>query len=400
MKKIDEIRIGDAMNRRLSSLEASGERRARIRARIERERQTDAPGRGRRFPGRLAFALASVLALSGIAMAAGIGLFEMYGGIDERMANLNRRVQKESRETVVIETEELGRTEAAIDDVYYDGQTLIASLRIDGGVRVEARIPTGEEMEGAHPGEYLDTVMWTNWVIRTGDSESAAVCEAFNEAVKNGEPAGLAFYFIESSWDGRTDDGVDLGGCSVNDQYSTPEAQYEICEFGYPLPEEAQNRERLDFGIGLRKRTTYYLFDGGQMYVKTIMEDAGWMQASVRRSETQSGRYSGGGTCRGLQVQAEGEMSAASGSVMLTTGRDLFDQRHVYAIYADGQRLDLNYMQISEDGHSVTVTFYAMGLDELPEKLDVYLLYKGEDSFYSHEENLRRSDVIHLESVK
>ena len=136
------------------------------------------------------------------------------------------------------------------------------------------------------------------------------------------------------------------------------------------------------------------------MYVKTIMEDAGWMQASVRRSETQSGRYSGGGTCRGLQVQAEGEMSAASGSVMLTTGRDLFDQRHVYAIYADGQRLDLNYMQISEDGHSVTVTFYAMGLDELPEKLDVYLLYKGEDSFYSHEENLRRSDVIHLESVK
>lgn len=397
MKKADEIRIGGAMNRRLSALEASAERRARIRQRIEREEEPEVK---RKLTIGMAFALIAVLALSGAAVAERVGLFELYGGVNERLANLNRQVQSESRETVVIETEEIGRTEAAIDDVYYDGQTLIASVRIDGGVRLEERTPTAGEMQGAQQDEYLDVAGQLLWVLREGGAESAGMCEEFIRKMERGENAGLVLHIIERNWDERTDDGVDLGGCSVNDQYSTPEAQYEICEFGYPLPEEVQNRDQLNFSMGLRKHTTCYLFDGGQLYVKTTMQDVGEMRASVRRSETKSGLYAGGGTCRGLQVQAEGEMSAASGSLTLTADRDLFDQRAVYAIYGDGQRLDMNGGRISEDGRSVTWTFYALGFDELPEKLDVYLLYKGEDSFYSHEENLRRSDVIRMEKVQ
>ena len=41
MKKADEICIREAMNRRLSSLEANTGRRARIRQRIEREEEPE-----------------------------------------------------------------------------------------------------------------------------------------------------------------------------------------------------------------------------------------------------------------------------------------------------------------------------------------------------------------------
>ena len=82
MRKTEEMCVREAMDRRLSSLEASALRRARIRQRIEREEEPEVK---RKLTIGMAFALIAALALGGAAVAAGLCGWLWWGNVTPQL---------------------------------------------------------------------------------------------------------------------------------------------------------------------------------------------------------------------------------------------------------------------------------------------------------------------------
>ena len=142
---INEKDIQDRVNRRLSGLAASEQRRMRIRTAINAEREEAQPMK-RTISKTLVFAIVAVMLMATVAIAEHFNLFNFFGAHDERYNAVAPHATLTVSEPALVEHPELGTATASIDSAYFDGLSLNLAYRITQGQKVEEYTPTEMEL--------------------------------------------------------------------------------------------------------------------------------------------------------------------------------------------------------------------------------------------------------------
>ena len=334
MMKLDEHEVRGAVDRRLSALEASADRRRAIRLRIgEKE-----PVVKKKLTAGVIAALALMLALTGAALAAGIiNLFEYFGKNDRRLAVLADSAVLETQKPQAVETDALGTTVGVIHNAYYDGQSLLVAYSIANGSRVEPFTPT-EEMLASSEMERIEYVP----VAETPEEEK--IIGDFVRAKEKEEQCGLKMVSV------------------------------------YPADHSYGNGIDLQAWMELREQTTYLWFDGSQTWViRGEHRAAGEMVATVARSETVTRCFDGEGEYNGIPLQVKAQVSAVRGEVVITGSgafSKLEDGHYDFELYdSQGKRYSLASMAVSIPDEA-TLSFFGSG--ELPDELYVIICIEDE----------------------
>ena len=369
MMKLDEHGVRGAMDRRLSALESTADRRRAIRLRAGEEK----PFVKKKLTAGVVAVLALMLALTGAALAAGImNLFEYFGRNDRRLAVLADSAVLETQRPQTVETEALGTTVGVIRNAYYDGQSLLVAYSIANGSRVEPFTPT-EEMPAGAEMERIE------YVPGAETPEEETIIGNFVRAKERGEPCGLKLVSVYPA-DHSYGNGVDLEAWTEQEETAQDGSRYMLREYETPLPEAVQNLDVLEVRMDLREQTTYLWFDGEQTWViRGEHRKAGAMTAAVARSEAVSRCFAGAGEVNGIPVQVSAQVSAVRGELVMT-GAGAFPKpengRYDFELY-DGQgnryRLASAVVNSPDD---VTLSFFGSG--ELPGELSIVICIENE----------------------
>lgn len=369
MMKFDEREIRAAMDRRLSALEASEDRRRAIRLRIGEEE----PVVKRKLTVSAALALALIMTLTGVALAAGIvNLFEYFGKEDERLAMVADRAVLETQKPESVETETLGRTVGTIHNAYYDGQTLLVAYSMENARRIEAYMPDEEELKSTDMEQIV-------YMPSAQSNEEERIINEYADKVKAGEPCGLVIYSVYTT-DHSYANGVDLGPATEMENDGTDGVRYMLREYETPLPEAIQNQDFLMVEMPLNEHTTRIWFDGKATWVAhENTRDAGKLSAAVVRTEADNLRFSGVGEYEGVEVQARATLSAVRGEVILS-GTAAFPERenghYDFEIYDGlGNRYRPSSMTVNHPDE-ICISFNGNGV--LPEELSLVICIESE----------------------
>ena len=370
--RVDDKGIRAAMDSRLSALDASAGRRERIRQRIHQEEEIIVR---KKITASTLLAIVVLLVLAGVALAAGLNLFEYFGQQDTRLAQLAPETILATELPQTVESSTLGTTVASINSAYYDGQSLLVAYSIQNGARTERFVPTEEQLAQMTK---LDNV---GGFAVSNEKEQLVMAE-FIEARKNGTPYGIVRYSVSPSDHTVTDDGIDLPPAQEM-QESTPEGgQYMLREYENPLPDAVQNREHLKIQIRLFQSASYLYFDGKDCYMlPSEIQDAGAMTATVRRADAKTRHFEGEGTFGGVKIRVEADASAVHAQITISADADVFLPLHEDSWYDLDVRDALgNVLRTAEFGSIDTRTIQAAleGTGVLPDSLTVYILVASE----------------------
>ena len=238
---INEKEGQDRLNRRLSGLNASEQRRMRIRTAINAAKEEAQPMK-RPVSKTLVFAIVAVMLMATVAIAEHFNLFNFFGVHDERYNAVAPHATLTVTEPALVAHPHLGEVKASIDRAYFDGLSLNLAYRIENHSRVEAFIPTADELAAMQPDEPLIIAL-------VGNEPGLEIYEAYHEAVASGTPFGYRQYTVYPSDHTVTDDGVDIPPYSVMEVYDENSAYCEMREFETPLPAELSNRKELNVSI-------------------------------------------------------------------------------------------------------------------------------------------------------
>ena len=316
-------------------------------------------------------AIIAAVALSGVALAIGVNLFEYFGKHDERLAQLAPQAGLATQMPESVETAALGTTKAAFNSAYYDGESLIAAFTLENAKRFEAFEPSEEmlaQMEKADPLYYA--------IPYDENVPGSEVVEAYYRAVEEGKPAGIACYSVYPSDHCTTGDGIDLPPWTEQTDTLPDGSKLFLREFEGPLPEEARNRESLDLHIRLRQMSSYYYFDGSSHYeLYETQQSAGEISTTVKRTDAVFKSFTGSGEYNASALTAELEISAVRATVNLTAAEAVFADPGAHcwhdALLIDENGTILRTEETSFSGNKAAITFRGSG--SLPERLTLYV---------------------------
>lgn len=335
-------------------------------------------------------ALVMLFALSGVALAAGLNLFEHFGKTDLRLKRIAPQTALEKQSPVTVNTVTLGTTTAAITNAYYDGHSLLVAYSIESSTRTERFTPTDALLQQMTK---LDTP--AIWAAET-DEEAALIAE-YTAALERGTPFGLARCTVSPSDHTYTDDGVDLPPAS-----EMQDNGYFLREYESPLPADAQNHDCIAISIALHQENSYLWFDGKDCYtLYTSQPDTAAMTATVWNAGTQTATFSANATYNNMPVQIRAVASAVQTQITLTTAGDAFvslpeDSWYDLVVY-DEQGQKLRMQEILAITPS-SLSFALGGTGTLPEALQVYLLVEKEGN-WSRQEALSRTQPYLLSRI-
>lgn len=367
--RIDEKEIKDAMNRRLSSLDSSINRRDRIHQLAMKEEE---PIMKKKVTAGLVFAIVAVLALTGAALALGVNLFEYFSERDARYAQIAPQAELATQSPITIASQPLGTTNATIQNAYYDGKSLLVGYSIENSTRIEAFAPTDAQLANM---QLDDTIS-----IPGVDIQSDVLTEYY-ESVKNGTPFGYVLYSVYPSDHTETDDGFDLPPMTETEEVSSSGARYVIREYENPLPQEVQDRDELNIQIRLWQSISYHYFDGTDYYFLTDRNEADAMTANIKRADEQEKQFEGSGAYNGIAVSANASASSVHASLTITGNADSFqplaEDSWYYVVLMDesGNSLMCSGVDASEPD-TLTATFEGTG--KTPGQLTAYILICSE----------------------
>lgn len=316
-------------------------------------------------------AIAAVIALSSVALAVGINLFDHFGKHDARLAQLAAQAELVTSKPESIETEALGTTKAAFNSAYYDGENLIAAYTLENAKRYEAFEPTADMLERM---EKVDPLYFT--VPYEENAPGIEAYSAYQLAVNEGKAAGLACYSVYPSDHCTTGDGIDLPVSTGQDDTLPDGSSIMLLEFENPLPIEAQNQESLDLHVRLWQMTSYYYFDGKDHYeLYETAQSAGEMTTDVKRTDAVFKEFTGNGEYGGAEINAELRISAVRATLNLSANASVFadpgDHCWYDALLVDenGEILRTEDVDFSETGAAISFR----GSGTLPEQLTLYI---------------------------
>ena len=370
--RIDYNGIRDAIDSRLSALDASAGRRERIRQRIHHEEGIVVR---KKITTSMVFVFVALLALAGVALAAGLNLFEYFGKQDARLAEIAPAAILATESPQTVESSKLGTTVASINSAYYDGQSLLVAYSIKNDSRTERFTPTDDQLTQMTKLDNIGGYEVTN-------EEEQHIMDEFIEAQKNGKPYGIVRYSVYPSDHTETDDGIDLPPAQEMQEASPEGKQYMLREYENPLPEEVQNRDYLNIKIRLYQSVNFLYFDGKDCYMlPSESQDAGAMTATVRRADAKTRHFEGEGTYNGIKVHVEADASAVHAQITISADTDVFFPLHEDSWYELAVRdAQGNTLRMTEGGDIDTRTIQAAleGTGVLPNGLSVYILVASE----------------------
>lgn len=398
---INEKNIRERLDRRLSGLAASEERRARIRTAIREESEELQPMKRKTFTA-LVLALVAVATLTAAAVAEHFDLFHFFGAKDERYAAVAPYAVVNMTETALVEHPHLGEVRAAIDSAYFDGLSLTLAYRIDHQRLVEAYTPTEDELARMQS-------MEAEPVEVSGSESEQAVLAAYNEAIANQTAYGYRMYAVYPGDQTTTDDGVDIPMESAMDDYDADGAYCAICEYETPLPEEIRERDELHAVIELYQDELLVWFDGVQCHMLRESSAVGQMEAVIPANRDAVQRMQGSGKINGVQCSASGEVSKMAATLTFSSDAPLAEMLETAPAGTEAQDCWAEMVLVDENGgrlhpqggfapdESTAVTMNFTGNGTLPEtlKLYIYTMWEGRET-----PELQTMDCITLNCVR
>lgn len=382
---INEKDIQDRVNRRLSGLAASEQRRMRIRTAINAEREEAQPMK-RTISKTLVIAIVAVMLMATVAIAEHFNLFNFFGAHDERYNAVAPHATLTVSEPALVEHPELGTVTASIDSAYFDGLSLNLAYRITQGQKVEEYTPSETELALMTAGN-ADVL-----VADFSENEPGIeILRAWNQAVEAGTPYGYKKTTVYTSDHTNTDDGIDLYPDSAAPTYNENGEFCEMREFECPLPDEVRDRKELKVNIGVKQEVVYYWFDGTNCYWRTERADVGTMTATIPLNG-ESKQYAGTGTINGASCMITAEVSpmaavmtiecSAPLSTFLNTAPEGTDERdcwvEVIAIDENGNKFRPHGGVALDEGTSFSLSFNGTGTQ--PQNMNVYLYTMWEEA--------------------
>ncbi len=384
---MNEKEMQDRINRRLSGLAASSQRRARIRAAIRTERKEARPMK-KTVSRMLLLAAAAVLLLAAAALAEHFSLFNFFGECDARYAAVAPYAALTVSEPALVEQPELGTAAAVIDSAYFDGLSLSLAYRITQGQHITEYRPAEAELALMAIGD-AETL-----VADLSENEPGSdILRAWNQALETGAPYGYWRVAVYTSDHTVTDDGVDIYPDSAIPAYDANGDFCELREFACPLPEAVRERQEIKVSIGVKKETAYYWFDGSNCYWRIEHEDIGTMTAAVPRNG-ESRRYTGSGKISGVNCAVQAEASPMAAVMTITCDAPLADFLGAAPQGMDESDCWAEVIAVDENGHALrpqggipldagdTFTLTLYGTGALPKTVTVYLFsaWEGMDA--------------------
>ena len=269
--KLNPQEIRAALDSRLSAIQASGARRARIRETIRKEGET----RGkRRLSVSAAAASLAIVIIAGVLLAAGLNLFAVGGNNDVRMTQNTPQAVLSGQWAAVAGT---GADEATacITDTYYNGSTLQISYTIEGGTQFEPFTPTNEQLADM---QKINSEVPDNIQIQSDNP----LMRQLASAMESGTPFGVS---NRSLWpDNRMwlDDGTEFGHADST-QSEIIDGAGQAVRYYVSLK---LDREELQLIVPLWQAESALYFDGTDLYVMNgVPQSAGTMTATALRTD-------------------------------------------------------------------------------------------------------------------
>ena len=327
----DEIRR--AMDARLSSLEASPERRARIRAQCHQEEK---PKVKRRLYMAVVVAIALMIALGGIGVAemTGFNLFDFFArntrqakehfDIDQQTLNdLQEKSTLISASSSPMEVEAL-EGYIRLHDAYYDGDVLFLGniAREERYARVVvAWTPTEEELAGHEP------EAWPIWPREAASEQEREIIGAFDAAREARRPYGFKRYQYSRLMAGcRTAEGTQVMPIGSRSMATRDGVAYVVQQMQSPLPEEIRQKEIIEIELTAPMTVEYHWFDGEKYYYwSEAVEPVVGTATIVRSKDARQLRYQGEpGVLDGVTVTAEAIVSPYLAHVVFRAKEPVF----------------------------------------------------------------------------
>lgn len=392
---INEKDIQDRVNRRLSGLTASKQRRMRIQTAINAEREEAQPMK-RTISKSLVFAIVTVVLMATVAIAEHFNLFNVFGEQDERYNAVAPHATLTVTEPVLVAHPYLGEVKASIDSAYFDGLSLNLAYRIDNYSHVEEFTPTTDELATMQQDEPLIIAL-------NGNKPGLEIYEAYNNAVTNGTPFGYRQYTVYPSDHTVTEDGVDIPPYTAMEDYDETGAYCEMREFETPLPTELSGRKELNVSIKMYQQETTVWFDGQNCYIKYDRSEVGKMDATIPLTKDAVQTMKGSGEINGVKCEATATVSQMVASVTMNCeapvnaflaaapeGTDEHDMWvEVIAVDENGNKFRPQEGIMLDNSTSFTLPF--LGTGTLPETLTVYV--------YSMWEGIDEPDLATLDGI-
>lgn len=275
MAKEDLIR--QSLDARLSALQPSPARRARIREAVRASDEKGEPIMKKKLSVGLILAMVAVLALGGVALAAGLNAFEHFGKNDDRYAKLAPHAAVEQTAGVQLDDATLGQINARFDSAYYDGLTLSAGIVIDHAQWLDRYTPDSEALSG------MTVLAGDPFVMAALDESSRAIMQEWQDALQNGTPYGWQQITVYASDAVCTDEGMDIPPDSSMEDMGENGEYIEMRDFEAPLPEALRNLDEITLNCELRYTDLRCYFDGRQIYYATASHSIGSIRAVVPR---------------------------------------------------------------------------------------------------------------------
>lgn len=383
------------IDRRLSALNASAARRARIKAAVEEERQGNNTMRHKKTTVLMVAAVCALM-LASLAIAEGLNLFHLFGKEDARYEQVAEQAALATALPQAINDRQLGHVNALIDSAYWDGLTLNLAFKIEQGMRYEAYTPDKETLKKMTPADPVPVAIDEN-------APGADVLTAYNNALTAGTPCGYRMYSVSASDHTVTDDGIDIPPYASSSRYAKDGAYYELREFETPLPAALSNRETLNLAIKLYKNESIFYFDGKQAYALYHTDDAGNVTADIPLTPNAVVSLEGQGHIGGVPCKAVARVSKTAATVTVTAdapfaaflqappeGTDPFDT-WTEAVLTDEKGRVYRPQSIFDAENGTEGTVVLLGTGELPETLTLYL--------YTAWESADAPDYANMDSI-
>lgn len=350
---------------------------------------------------RLTLLPAMVLVIALLTMAAaaaealGIHIFELFGKTNERYAQLAPQAILEQTSPVTVSSPELGDVIAAINNVYFDGETMMVAYGIQGAQRLEAFMPDEALLSRMEPFAYLPA--WET----SQDAEREALLAQWQAALESHTPMGLVQWAVYPSDHTTTDDGIDLPPTSEAHREGEDGTVYTIREYEMPLPEEVEGRDCLLLRIGLYRSVTYWYWNGESLFTLTEREQLDPMTAEVWRVDAERRAVTGNGHVGDIGVTVAGMASAANVqlTLMFDTALPPLGNGACYDCYLldeTGRSLRVDY---GLDETLLEQTFTFEGSGKMPESLTLYVLEFHEGP-WDLQDAIKGVDPIYLTLVE
>ncbi len=382
---MNERKIQDCVNKRLSGLSSSEARRMRIRAAIYAEKQEVQPMK-RKMSLALALTIAAALLLATLAIAESLNLFKLFGESDRRYASVADQAARATANPVRVDAQNLGEATATIDGAYFDGLTLNIAFQVQQGFSCAEYAPSEEELRDMEATDAMPVVVEEN-------QPGSDVLTAYNRALESGTPFGYRASSVYASDHTLTSDGIDIPPYSASSHYAADGSYCEMREFATPLPPEIAERDALELRIALYREEVIVYFDGQRCYSARTRSEAGTLTAIVPRTAGSTQAMSGAGEIRGASCEARAQVSPMAATVTLTSAVP-FDQLlaappegvdpsdvwvEAIAIDESGQ-VYRPHESLDPNQSSATLSF--LGTGALPETLTLYLYrtWEGADA--------------------